>query len=103
MKQRIVRFLALSLLVASHLVQAQTARKQLSPSDPKTSAASENLVDINSASTDQLKMLPGIGDAYAQKIIAGRPYKSKAELTQKKILPAGTYEKIRDKVIAKQK
>jgi competence protein ComEA len=66
----------------------------------KAVAAMKEKLDINSASKDQLDAIPGIGGAYAQKIIAGRPYRTKRELVTKKVIPQSLYEKIKDQIIA---
>lgn len=71
------------------------------PAKAKTDAA--DLLDINTATAEQLKALPGIGDAYSEKIIKGRPYARKDELVQKKIIPRATYEGLKYKIVAKQK
>jgi DNA uptake protein ComE-like DNA-binding protein len=90
-----------SLLLPAQAQQQPKAK----PAKPAASApaAQTALIDINSASEDELRKLPGIGEATAPKIIKNRPYRSKNELVQKKIISGATYEKIKDQIIAKQK
>jgi len=71
------------------------------PADKKADAKTA-LLDINAATKAELTAIPGIGDAYAQKIIDGRPYAKKDHLKSKKIVPAATYDKIKDRIVAKQ-
>ena len=90
--------LGIMLLFALHVfpsVMTETAVVQ--------AAESADLLDINTATAEQLKALPGIGDAYSEKIIKGRPYQRKDELVQKNIIPRATYENIKYKIVAKQR
>jgi DNA uptake protein ComE-like DNA-binding protein len=103
MKRRLTLWtllLAIVLIGSTGLNHLSTAVAQSTAK--QVEAPASDLIDINSATADKLKSLPGIGDAYSQKIIAGRPYARKDELAQKHIVPQATYNKIAPMIIAKQ-
>ncbi|HEY7637685.1 MAG TPA: helix-hairpin-helix domain-containing protein [Gemmatimonadales bacterium] len=105
---------SLALAAAPRVAHAQDTSKAMAPKThavahgdtgaaaKATTASAAKQIDINSASKDSLETLKGIGDAYAAAIIKGRPYKSKKELVDRKIIPAATYSKIKSQIIAKQ-
>jgi DNA uptake protein ComE-like DNA-binding protein len=113
-----IRKLALGLIAAAALIaapapQAAAAAKKATSTVKKGAEAGKEvaavkiepgkLVDINNASLDDLKALPGIGDSYADKIVKGRPYANKSQLASKNIIPEGVYKKVEKLIIAKQK
>ncbi len=93
----------LLILIAALSLWAAPPQKKTAQQPAATApAAKTQLIDINTASEQELKQLPGIGDAYAAKIVANRPYRAKNQLVQKKIIPEATYEKIKDQIVARQ-
>ena len=97
--QSILLLVPAALALSAAPFQATAAKKAAASATTKPAT---DLVDINSASVDQLKALPGIGDKYAAKIVAGRPYANKTQLTSKGIIPDATYKKVSKLIIAKQ-
>ena len=94
----LVLFLACSSLSLPAFAQAPAKGKDAQPVATKAA----DLIDINSAPADKLKTLPGIGDAFAKKIVDGRPYSGKDSLVSKNILSEATYNKIKDMIVARQ-
>jgi len=103
LKTRVVGFLAIVLLIASSPVSnhaAEITKKPLARTATIPMPTKIKPLDINSATMDQLKVLPGIHDHIARKIIDGRPYQKKDELVLRNIISEASYNKIKERIIA---
>jgi DNA uptake protein ComE-like DNA-binding protein len=89
-----------TLLAASLLLVPFSMTAQKSNAKPAATATAADKLDINTATADQLKAFPGIGDAYSKRIIDGRPYTAKNQLVSRGVLPESVYNKIKDSIIA---
>jgi competence protein ComEA len=92
--------MALGMGIAGTVRAQSSTDSSMGAKASKAAAAVGEKLDINSATKDQLDALPGVGSAYAEKIIGGRPYRTKRDLVTKKIIPQSLYEKIKDQIIA---
>ena len=114
MRRKLFSLLVVALVSCALPLAAQTSAKPATTAKPTAKptvaaqkpavekTAATKLLDLNSASKADLEALPGIGEKYSQKIIAGRPYQRKDQLVSKKIIPQATYDKIKDQLIATQ-
>jgi competence protein ComEA len=102
MNRKIWALITMLVLAFALAVPAVAQSTAAAPAKSSKSTMAADKLDINSATKDQLQALPGIGDAYSQKIIDNRPYRTKRDLVTKKVVPQATYDKIKDQIIAHQ-
>ena len=102
MKNCLLIVLTVALTLTACAQQASNTNQNVNRRAASSSHSDGGLLDLNSATKAELVSLPGIGEAYADKIIASRPFHDKGELVRKKIIPESTYEQITNLVIAKQ-
>ena len=102
MMKRLLLIVALVMFGAAPVIAADKDAKTKPAAEKKTEQKADALIDINSAKAEELMTLDGIGDARAQAIIKGRPYRGKNEIVDKKIVPQAVYDKIKDRIVARQ-